>query len=43
MPLKRQVYPWFMLFRVIMTLGYYIGFIVPLHVDYVQTEYIGRA
>lgn len=34
-PLEHEVYPWFFLFRVLLTIGFYIGVASPLLPDYV--------
>ena len=42
-PLESEVYPWFFLFRVLLTVGFYIGMCAPLCPDYVHKNDIGKS
>ena len=42
-PLAHDLYPWFLIFRIMLSAGSVVGLNVPLLPDYVDKEYVGRA
>ena len=42
-PLAHDLYPWFLIFRIMLSTGAVVGLNVPLIPDYVEKEYVGRA
>ena len=42
-PLGKELYPWFLICRIMLGIGSAVGLNVPLLPDYVEKEYLGRA
>ena len=42
-PLAHDLYPWFLIFRIMLSSGAVVGLNVPLLPDYVKKEFLGRA